>query len=306
MVWRPTDGRVRVANQQAADAVGLTLHELAGRSVFDLLALSPHVEVVSSAVSLGAVDSCTHRRARIVTRALEVDGSREAATLWLPGGCADGLWPSVLTWAETAPMVLGYADPAWCVTSLSAGMETLLSREAGDCVGESLGDLLPFGDAGAGTSPAQLETRAPSAGGDSAIMVLVAPRLPDEPDGYTFALVGEPEDSLLAGRVAELEQRLLNISTEIWAAGLGPAVHSGADGTGPPGTGRLEGLTSRQREILDALLDGRRVPSIARELFLSQSTVRNHLAALFPRFGVHSQAELIDRLREQIGDATPE
>jgi two-component system response regulator DevR len=56
-------------------------------------------------------------------------------------------------------------------------------------------------------------------------------------------------------------------------------------------------LTSREREILDRLLDGDRVHSIANELFVSQSTVRNHLSSIFKKVGVHSQAELIARLR---------
>lgn len=299
MVWRPTDGRVRVANQKAADAVGLTLDELTGRSVFDLLALSPHVEVVASAVSLGAVDSCTHRRSRIVTRALEVERSREAATLWLPAGCGEDLWPSVAAWAESAPMVLGYTDPGWSVAAVSADAQILFGREPRHCVGRPLGQLIPLGEmACPGNSAAEIDALM-TAGSETAIMVLVAPRLADEPEGYTFAVVGEADEGPLAGRVAELEQRLVNISAEVCAAGLGSTRQPGTDGAGPFQTGRLEGLTSRQREILDALLAGKRVPSIARELFLSQSTVRNHLAALFPRFGVHSQPELIERLRQQ-------
>jgi DNA-binding CsgD family transcriptional regulator len=49
------------------------------------------------------------------------------------------------------------------------------------------------------------------------------------------------------------------------------------------------------------LLQGERVPGIARSLFLSASTVRNHLTAIFAKFGVHSQEELIQLLRAQSG-----
>jgi DNA-binding NarL/FixJ family response regulator len=56
---------------------------------------------------------------------------------------------------------------------------------------------------------------------------------------------------------------------------------------------RLAQLSGRQREIVTRLLAGERVPQIAREMYLSPSTVRNHLSAVFRRFGVHSQVELI-------------
>ena len=39
------------------------------------------------------------------------------------------------------------------------------------------------------------------------------------------------------------------------------------------------------------------MPQIARELFLSQSTVRNHLTEMFRKLGVHSQEELLALVR---------
>lgn len=67
----------------------------------------------------------------------------------------------------------------------------------------------------------------------------------------------------------------------------------------------LTDLTTRQWEILSRLAEGQRVPTIADELYISPSTVRNHLAVIFRKFGVHSQAELMERLRgAQINDRT--
>ena len=60
---------------------------------------------------------------------------------------------------------------------------------------------------------------------------------------------------------------------------------------------QLEDLTSRQLEIVSRLLQGERVPTIARSMFLSQKTVRTHLANVFRKFGVHSQTELLELLR---------
>jgi DNA-binding CsgD family transcriptional regulator len=55
-------------------------------------------------------------------------------------------------------------------------------------------------------------------------------------------------------------------------------------------------LSARQTEIVALLVAGLRVPDIARQVFLSPSTVRNHLAAVYRKFGVHSQAELLAAL----------
>ncbi len=226
----------------------------------------------------------------MVTRTLEADGTRDAATVWLTG--AHG--PEVL---EAGPMVLGYVDPGWCIAAISPDVESLLGHEPGECSGRPLGDLLPLGDLVYPGSGAHIDARLDGGGPEPAITVLLAPRLPDEPGGYAFALVGDPEPQPVAIRVAELEQHLLNIAGEVRAAGV--ALHGAGlpDGADPRRTGPLDGLTSRQWEIVDALLEGKRVPRIARDLFLSQSTVRNHLAALFRRFGVHSQPELLERLR---------
>jgi PAS domain S-box-containing protein len=56
------------------------------------------------------------------------------------------------------------------------------------------------------------------------------------------------------------------------------------------------GLSSRQWEIVTRLIRGERVVEIARALHLSPSTVRNHLTAVYRKFAVHSQAELLAEL----------
>jgi DNA-binding CsgD family transcriptional regulator len=55
-------------------------------------------------------------------------------------------------------------------------------------------------------------------------------------------------------------------------------------------------LSSREFDVITRLLAGYRVPAIARILFVSQSTVRNHLSSVFKKLGVESQQELIDLL----------
>jgi DNA-binding NarL/FixJ family response regulator len=56
-------------------------------------------------------------------------------------------------------------------------------------------------------------------------------------------------------------------------------------------------LSVREREILDAMGRGQRVAAIARALQISPHTVRNHLKSIFRKLEVHSQVELLGRLR---------
>jgi DNA-binding NarL/FixJ family response regulator len=113
--------------------------------------------------------------------------------------------------------------------------------------------------------------------------------------GWLVVLVQmEPHPSL---REAELEGHLWRIAAELEASGI----LMRADRT--PGLslariGQAASLTPRQWEVLRRITAGQRVPTIAKELYVSQSTVRNHLAAIFQRFGVHSQADLLARLSE--------
>jgi DNA-binding NarL/FixJ family response regulator len=51
-------------------------------------------------------------------------------------------------------------------------------------------------------------------------------------------------------------------------------------------------LYDREAQVVRLLLTGHRVPEIAKQLFLSQSTVRNHLSSVFRKLRVNSQQEL--------------
>jgi DNA-binding NarL/FixJ family response regulator len=61
----------------------------------------------------------------------------------------------------------------------------------------------------------------------------------------------------------------------------------------------LDRLPTRQREIVAALLQGQRTRAIAASLYVSSSTVRSHLSAVFKAFGVRSQTELLSLLRSE-------
>jgi len=65
------------------------------------------------------------------------------------------------------------------------------------------------------------------------------------------------------------------------------------DGSAP--TPHLAELSPREAEILSHMLAGQRVSTTARELYLSEHTVRNHLKRIYRKLGVHSLGELRER-----------
>lgn len=56
-------------------------------------------------------------------------------------------------------------------------------------------------------------------------------------------------------------------------------------------------LTEREREILDLIAQGENNPTIARRLFLSPKTVRNHVSNIFSKLQVADRAQAIVRAR---------
>lgn len=56
-------------------------------------------------------------------------------------------------------------------------------------------------------------------------------------------------------------------------------------------------LTRREHDIVCLLLRGDRVPAIARQLWLTRGSVRNHLNSVYRKLGVQSQQEVIVLLR---------
>jgi DNA-binding NarL/FixJ family response regulator len=58
-------------------------------------------------------------------------------------------------------------------------------------------------------------------------------------------------------------------------------------------------LTARQREILILMASGLGTEDIAGRLFLSRSTVRNHVARILRQLGCHSRLAAVARAREQ-------
>jgi PAS domain S-box-containing protein len=317
IAWDKT-GTVRLANQAAAETLGWSLDELVGSRLVDFAGPSDAIEHTIGDVTAGRVVAVhTNRTLRVrggedrqviaTSRAIDVDGLRGGITVFVTPTEAGrlGRHPNGRS-LDLVPVAIGYTDQNWIIKVVSSEVRDLLDQTPQELTGRSLLDLVDPEDVDElrGTMEAQDGPRSlgrvrflePS-GDEVEVCVLLAPR-PDVGTGMRFALVGRIESYFAQqqDRVKELELRLQRIGAEVRAAGLMDSVITPALQNHP----ELGQLSARQWEILTRLIEGERVPTIAEKLFISQSTVRNHLSTIFHRFGVHSQAELLERLRQPV------
>jgi DNA-binding CsgD family transcriptional regulator len=70
--------------------------------------------------------------------------------------------------------------------------------------------------------------------------------------------------------------------------------------TEPISNVQLIGLTSRQKEVAELLIQGHSNAQMASKLFLSEYTVKKHLKSLFQKFGVSSRTQLLKSLLDNL------
>jgi PAS domain S-box-containing protein len=317
VVWDPETQRIVLANNAAADITGLSVPELVGMSVFDLVEPRRKVELAGEALGEGAVDA--YRAQRVLrghedevlyvwARAIEVDGQRfgigiVALSRDLVGFGARTIGSPL---GEVVPVAIGIIGAHWQIVTVSSDVRDVLGVEASELRGRSLLDLLAPEDArqvrDEATSPSDtaiahfvMKNSWVDAPGTDGCLLLGAPCGPAG-TRRVFAIIRRrpTTEGSRSARERELEERLRRISAEVRAAGLIDAL-SGAASVEAGVVG--EELSARQLEVLGLLLKGDRVPTIASRLYISQSTVRNHLTHIYRRFGVHSQSGLLEKLR---------
>ncbi|MCU1590791.1 MAG: Response regulator containing a CheY-like receiver domain and an DNA-binding domain [Frankiales bacterium] len=201
--------------------------------------------------------------------------------------------------------VLGTVDSHWVIDRVTSDVTTLLGHPASEVLGRSALDLVHPEDvasvlllaAYAGERPAGTcgRVRIRTADDDWILCrVGLHPLAGQGPLAFAFALSPITATHTSDGpRARELEEHLRRIAREIAASGVAALSTTMPTSIEMP---ELSRLTSREYEIVVRLASGDRVPSIARGLFLSESTVRNHLTSVYRKVGVHSQDQLLARL----------
>ena len=233
-------------------------------------------------------------------RALTVFARAEADAAFSLPMPTPAQWPE-----EVAGIVVGTLNAEWRVEAVSADVEMLLGYSSDQVAGSSFIRMVHSEDvprllstiasslvdrAGVGAEVRLRHRDGRWLGAHLVITPLAAENLRF---GFCFS-VPSAERSDPIQRIASLERHLWRIAREVEASGVAAGFDRVPDPQEMPG---LAELSARQWEILTRLLRGERVPTIADELYLSQSTVRNHLSDIFRKLGVHSQDELLRLLR---------
>lgn len=207
--------------------------------------------------------------------------------------------------------VLGTVDSHWNIDRITSDVARLLDVPPEALLGTSALSavhpedvplvllLAAHATEAPGGSTGRIRLRA-AGGGWALCRLSLLPLAGDAPASFAFAVSPASADRQPAVRTRELEDHLRRIAREVAASGVAAWANHMPTAAELP---ELSRLSSREYEIVVRLAAGDRVPGIARSLFLSESTVRNHLTSVYRKFSVRSQTELLTRLRmvEQLG-----
>ena len=306
--WCP-DGVVRLANEQFTDmageppdaVIGLSVTELADRYWVDAADAAGTLTLMRTT----AVEKIRVRRdlrrpglaptpVEVWVRSIDLGAERWGAAFATPVSEAerpsrDGESVSL----ALDRLVLGLVDETEMVLAVSRDVDDVLGVGPTDVVGTPLSAWLggeplePAAPVAPGTARDRLLSHA--SGTPIPASVMSAPREPGSPHRVFALSPAPPAGASARDRTADLEMHMSRIAAEVQAAGLplGTAL------TMPDRVSQLASLTDRQWAILSRLMDGMTSSEIAADVFLSPSTVRNHLSAIFRKFGVHNQVQLL-------------
>jgi DNA-binding CsgD family transcriptional regulator len=319
-------GRFLAVNQPLAKALGSTVEALTGSSSLDQLPAADRHAAQLGFQALADGDLTGYQAIRrlansgdlgrvfsVWVSAVDIDGTRAGLVSVVPSGGLDNEFRALplSNMPEPGDVVLGTVDGSWRIDRISQDVTALLGVTPDQCVGSPVLGVIHPSDA-----PAFLAAVEHARGGERAVRLtlrlstgsqpwttvaaVLATISPGEPPSLAFALIRAAADAGSSGdstREVRLETHMLRIAGELRAAGLIPRLEQLPALTDTPQLGEL---TSREWAVLTRLLDGQRVSAIAADLYVSQSTVRNHLSSIYAKLGVHSQVDLIRLLRRGI------
>ena len=317
---------VLVANEAMARAVGVWPNSLVGLVGKELLRPDqrPLAEEGLMALVNGALAGY-----QAVRNLGEEDGANQELALWLTGVDTEGGRVALLSavplragssWFKPIEaqlngpspgnVLLGTLDKEWRVDRVSFDVVDMLGYQTEEVVGSPLLGVLNPSDVpaffaavshariGHHTVRVRVRIRTKS-GGWEPMTAMLATLSDDYPPALAFAMVRSDDAATIApeprgsGR-SSVDAQVQQLTHELRVAGMIHNLDRLPDMSRYPALSRL---TAREWEILPLLMDDERVPSIAAELYVTQSTVRNHLSSVFSKLGVHSQADLLRQLR---------
>jgi DNA-binding CsgD family transcriptional regulator len=234
-------------------------------------------------------------------RSIQRDAPRShvLAVIWEGEDRAETLLPPPA--GAELPLVVGTTGADLAIDRVSSDIESFLGFRPVDVVGKSILELVEPGDmanllwalAEATSSKTAVSLRVrvlPLHGNPLWCQFLLVPLIP--PPSFAFALLPSEAETEIAEPSDEAEKMLRRLGRAIEAVRVSRELSEIA----PDLTGLSE-LSTRELDVVGRLVFGDRVPAIANALYISQSTVRNHLSSAFRKLRVASQQELIALLR---------
>jgi DNA-binding CsgD family transcriptional regulator len=209
--------------------------------------------------------------------------------------------------------VVGTAGENLIIERISSEAEDLFGCPATSIVGTPLPHLVAANDAAdwltaiEHTSAAEsgvtlrVATRPAASGNANAVSVecdaLIVPLHPAP--SCAFVLLPIQSDATSAPSPSQLSTMLVRLRRAAELADIARGATSRLTERDIPGLSRL---TSRELEITEFIVHGDRVPAIATQLFVAQSTVRTHLASIYEKLNVDSQQALLSLFRSAVAD----
>ncbi len=205
--------------------------------------------------------------------------------------------------------VVGLADTGLVIERISSDAEALFGRPVSAILGRSLIGLVAEHDV-----PNLLSALEEASTGDAGVTLYLDLRsvytgdarsngpigcevfiLPLQPSpSCAFVLLPTPVAMPRTHLSADLATVLRRLGAAAGTADVARRLPNVKTGREVPG---LDRLTTREYDLLTRLLQGDRVPAIAVDLFLTQSTIRSHLASIFRKLDVTSQQKLLNLFR---------